>query len=391
MQASPQQLQCAVVGALPGVLGAALAVRYVDPPSVGVVLALTIIGVSLLTGLYVRRCAQRAEHALRERLLEEFSERARTTRRDQLERPLRDLGDRIVPLWREQVEDVRSRSDSAVTALTGRFVGLAERLGQSTSVSDEVAASVEGGMGSTFGRAEENLNAVVSRLEKVLAERDELLQEIDGLTGFMKELNQMAQDVATVAGQTNLLALNAAIEAARAGEQGRGFAVVAEEVRSLSQMSANTGERIGSKVRAISQAIEATVAAAHEGRSRDAELVADSETRIRAILTDFEGLASRLVESAGTLRRINLDIKSEVDGSIVDLQFQDRVAKILVQLRDSLDCVSTHLAQVEQTPIDVPALIEQVEHSCAPSRRPTAVASPQPALAAPGASDLTFF
>ena len=61
---------------------------------------------------------------------------------------------------------------------------------------------------------------------------------------IVDDIKIMADTIAEIAEQTNLLALNAAIEAARAGEQGKGFAIVAEEIRQLSEQSADAVGKI---------------------------------------------------------------------------------------------------------------------------------------------------
>lgn len=72
----------------------------------------------------------------------------------------------------------------------------------------------------------------------------------------VSKINELAQNIMSIAKQTSLLSLNASIEAARAGEQGRGFAVVADEIGKLADQSSQTVSGITEIVAEVVSAVE---------------------------------------------------------------------------------------------------------------------------------------
>jgi methyl-accepting chemotaxis protein len=269
----------------------------------------------------------------------------------------------VVPIWAQQIESGREQTEVAVNELSQQFSTLVDRLERSNEISDEVISSVEGSSQGLFSDADHSLQAVVESLDTAHAERDSLLDQVNGLDSLVGELQQMAKDVASIAAKTNLLALNASIEAARAGEEGRGFAVVADEVRKLSRLSRETGDQIQAKVGYMSDTIQQAVRAADESRGRDSKSVQASQQSIRRVLHDFSDLAGKLVDSAKTLRNTNLEIKGEIEGAIVQLQFQDRVSQQLSHVRDNLNTVDEHLNGNKARPIDPQELTRMLEGS----------------------------
>lgn len=119
-----------------------------------------------------------------------------------------------------------------------------------SAAAEEMAALA----GQTVAASSEGSKAVKLAVEQMLSIRETVADSskaVAGLGARSKEIGQIVDTIAGIAGQTNLLALNAAIEAARAGEQGRGFAVVAEEVRKLAEQSQEAAKQIAGLISGI--------------------------------------------------------------------------------------------------------------------------------------------
>ena len=105
----------------------------------------------------------------------------------------------------------------------------------------------------TNQEAQDNMDMIMTNSrQSVEAVRDIALQ-IKETNSSITEVDKAVELILSISQQTNLLSLNASIEAARAGEFGRGFAVVAEEIRHLSEQSAEGAEMIKNLAQTITQ------------------------------------------------------------------------------------------------------------------------------------------
>lgn len=352
-----------MLGSLPGVLGSLMIITsnsLLVTKLLQVFLLLSVtVGVLVVLERYIRRLSDTADQAHQQYTMGLESAALPA------EASMVELGTTLMPIWGAHIETVRVQTEDAVNELTERFAGLSQELKRATEASEDVSRFSQGGADTVLGDSSKELESVVNTLEVVLSERNDLLKQVGELGEFVAELNSMAQDVATIAGQTNLLALNAAIEAARAGEHGRGFAVVAGEVRKLSQISAETGERMSNKVSYIGKAIESAVAAAQESSARDNDNVDGSRQTLRRVLSNFHDHADTLVGSAQTLREISQGIQSEVEDALVHLQFQDRISQMLSHVRDSVKSVGSRLQQLGVSELDIKMHLTELEQSYA--------------------------
>jgi methyl-accepting chemotaxis protein len=194
--------------------------------------------------------------------------------------------------------------------------------------------------------------------------------------------------VASIANQTNLLALNAAIEAAHAQGLGRGFAVVADEVRKLSMRSGATGNAITSKVGWVNQSLMDALKETRAFGERDTEMIRRAETTIHQVVSNVQSGASSLAESAHRFEGVGERMGEEISGTLVHLQFQDRVGQILQSVVADMEKFSDRLER-HPSSLEVDTWLQELQRTYT-THEQRALHQGQDA-AGTADSDITFF
>lgn len=220
----------------------------------------------------------------------------------------------------------------------------------------------------TNDEAKVNMDTIMANSRESVSAVNDIAEQIHQTNDSIAEIDQAVELILSISEQTNLLSLNASIEAARAGEAGRGFAVVAEEIRRLSEQSAEGAEMIKNLAQTITEKSRKSVGLAERvhtlilqeqknvaiTQSKYEELsndIAQSVVEIRSIaektenLTDYKEKVIENVQSLSAISEENAASNQEVNANISEILSEVQVVnenceKMNVMARDLEESVS---------------------------------------------------
>ncbi len=225
----------------------------------------------------------------------------------------------------DAIQNGTTEQEEAVKNLEHVMQNLVQELNSSAQVSQNAANSAL---------------MAAQKIEATGMQMKTLESAIDKISDMSAEIEEIIDEIDSIAQQTNMLSLNASIEAARVGESGKGFAVVATQVGALAARSAQAAKQ-------TSQLITNSINAIEEGRL----LTKKTTEEFSAVVTDIE-------EASNHVKEITDMVKQNVQTLTHAVEGLDTIADVVGK---NVEISKNSIAVSEQMAAEAGKLLELVE------------------------------
>ncbi len=226
---------------------------------------------------------------------------------------------------------------------------------QATANINHVASSAEQ-MSATVSEIAHNSENARTITEKAVKSVEHASAKVAVLGEAARQVTQVVEVINEISEQTKLLALNATIEAARAGEAGKGFAVVANEVKELAKQTNDAIGEIRSKIEAIQNSTDDTVAEI----SSISRVIGEVNDTVNNIATAVEEQSVTTSDIANNVKDAAFGLTSVADSVTQTAQASQSIAADISLVNQTNDMVLQESMIVSENAGELAEMSEQL-------------------------------
>jgi methyl-accepting chemotaxis protein len=244
----------------------------------------------------------------------------------------------------ESLLDSSKKTSNDTQDLSQRAEEIATMLEETSAGLEEFTASIE--------RNAQNCRQADALAEAAGEAADEGADQVATINKMTSETGKKSEQILGIieliegfAAQTNMLALNACIEAARAGSNGRGFTQVADEVRGLSERSAEVSKLIRERILSASRQVRSGLQTANES-TKTLESVLHQVGKTQELMSE---VATASTEQSAGVGQIKMAVEQMATLTQQNASAVDQVARIATTLEKEAIALDQSVASLKSS------------------------------------------